>query len=237
MNVVQAFQRHLIAAGLTALCLGCSENNYFKTKSKPTTDERIRKAIDDEDFETARDFLLDIIEDEPENYQRYALLGGVYAQLAGFDLLTAVTSPPTASTNPIDSVATFIPENPGDEEFANMQDAINILTEIPENLRAKTSDEKYSAAATFQLALYNAAYATMTLEKFLSIDPATKKYDPATLATMTDAEAESILQSLAAAASAGGDTGIATAVENAVSNIDAQPGATTREKLIAYMAK
>src|SRR5690349_5279620 len=104
------------------LSFSCGTKNATEDRDEKTTDEKIRVALDAEDLETAQQLLEEQIEAYPEEYERYTILGAVYAAQAGFDLLAAVQSAGSSSTsNPIDQVGLFLTEETTEEnlEFMN----------------------------------------------------------------------------------------------------------------------
>jgi hypothetical protein len=111
-----------------------------------------------------------------------------------------------------------------------MNGAVTTLLAIPAELRSSTSADKYAASATLQLTLYQSAYGVMYLNKFTY---GASGYDPTLLASMTPEDAAIILNAfLGASLAAGGDA--ATSANSAISAIQSQPGASDRDRLVAW---
>jgi hypothetical protein len=229
--------------GILPILGGCGSNNLFdcssgKTSSscaKLTKDEEARVALDRGDMTTAVTILTELIESEPEAYERYPLLGAAYAGKAGLDLFNIVTANFGEGSSLLQVMESFVP-SPTDfgesynESLSDMAASVSTLLAIPLDRRSSTSSDKYSSSAALQLTLYQAAYGVMYLNKFTyGIDG----YDPALLSTMTAEDAAIILNAfLGAAQAASGDA--ADSASTAISAIQAQPGSTDLEKLAAW---
>lgn len=225
---------------LLALVAGCGRDNVAEDRVPRTPDERARAALESGDYSTAIDVLEELIASEPDNYERYALLAAGYAARAGLAILDIVkaqfTSGGSGSTSLIGQVGSFLPANSTAANLEDMAASLAKLNAIPAADRAEGADTKYGASASFQLTLYSAAYSVMYLQKF-TVPGDITQFDPNKLATMTDADVDAILDSLVLSAESGTGpaAGMGEAVGEALEEIDSQPGATTREKLINYL--
>src|SRR5690606_35794715 len=109
------------------------------------------------------------------------------------------------------------------EYLQYMSLAVNQLIAIPEDLRAPSSGEEWAASASLQLTLYQSGYSVMHLNKFAYSASSGGVVDLARLETMTDADAEAIIENLAAAAAVqqgGQGEQVAEAVARAQAQID-----------------
>jgi hypothetical protein len=213
----------------TANVFDCKDGRAKSKCTKRTKDEDARIALDNGDMETAVRLLQELVDAEPEEYKRYPLLAAAYAGKSGFSILSAMT-PGAVSDDIAKSMTSLLPtpatKGDGyDDSVKDMMKGRDTLVNIPEALRASTSSDKYALSASLQLTLYQAAYAIMLLNKYTY---STTEYDPSKLSSMTAEDAEKILDALKAA---GGDS-----ATKATAAIDAQPGATTQEKLAAWSA-
>lgn len=222
----------------------CEAGNKSVPCSERTRDEEIRRALDDGDLASAVTHLEEAIAEEPENYNRYSLLGAAYAAVAGFDIFNVVQAQFGGSSSIFDVMKNFLPDPVAltateyDTSLGNMKKSIDILTAIPAEKRSQTSGERYATSASLQLTLYQSAYSIMYINKFAYTAESGSNLDIAKLESMSDADAEAILANLAAAAAVQqGEQGqgVSTAVGEAQAAIDATEGATTKEKLVNYM--
>ena len=223
--------------------VGCGTKNLFecdggyaKSKCTPRTkDEDARIALDHEDYDTAITLLTELITAEPEQYQRYPLLSAAYAARSGFDIFNIVTANFGGSSSLLQTMSSFLPTpvtrgSLYEASLTDMSSGVSTLLTIPPEQRLATSADKYATSAVLQLTLYQAAYGVMLLNKFTY---SASGYDPSLLANMTPADATSIIEAIAGAASASG-LGAGSAASAAIAAISAQPGATDQERLAAW---
>lgn len=247
------FIRYLLF--IVLICSSCGTKNAADCDggqagvpcSERTQDEEARLALERGDYESAVTILEKLVADQPENYQRFALLAAAYAAKAGFDLFKAASQGNTTSSESgglTSSVGKFLPtpQQQGDTKYAEsivtMGKAVATLKAIPAAKRSATATEKYSTSAALQLTLYTVAYSVMYMNKF-AYSSTTGAFDPSKLATMTAADAAAILGALAdAGASYGGESGEAlkTSIDKALTDINGQPGASDNDKLQSYIA-
>lgn len=240
-----------------ALILGafiaCGSGNLFDCDnpsavtpcSEKSPDEKARLALDRGDYDTAISILLELIEQEPEEYQRYTLLAAAYAARSGFLILDVLKSSFTGgNTNAFDAVSSFVPsvDVVGELRYADvvsdMGQAVASLKAIPEALRDKTSGEKYSKSADLQLSLYQSAYSVMYLNQFIRLGTDGKP-DPEKLKSMSPEDALIVLENLRAAGALQGDGGnpeLAGKIDSTLTAIDSAPGETSRDRLVNYVA-
>lgn len=219
----------------TANLFDCKDGRAKSKCTKRTKDEDARIALDNGDMTTAVALLQELVDAEPEEYTRYPLLAAAYAGKSGFNILNVVSANFGGADSIVKTMTSFLPTpvSKGDgyeDSLTNMNTSVTRLVSIPEDRRAVTSADKYATSAVLQLTLYRAAYAIMLLNKY---SYSTTEYDPSKLSSMTAEDAEKILAILSSAA---GDSGAGAAARKAQAAIEAQPGATTQEKLAAWSA-
>ena len=210
--------------------------------SERTPDEEARLALDREDFETAVMILSELVEEEPENYQRYTVLSAAMAGQAGLDIFNLAKGQFAGDGGILSLVGSFLPDPTSptySTSVTTMDDAVSLLESIPADKRSATSAEKYASSAAFQLTLYQTSYSIMYLNQFTqSVDP--EEVDVTNLDTMTEDDAEIIVESLAQAAAngaAGGDPEVQAKIEEALAELGTDDGTSKKEKLIAYYRK
>lgn len=240
---MKTFLKFWIVFALLPITLSCGSGNFFECSggharskcSKLTKDEEARRALDNDDLDTAVTLLSELVAEEPSNYQRYPLLAAAYAGKSGFDIFNVATASFGNSTTLLQTMSEFLPSPTalGDlysQSLDDMNSSITTLSAIPEDLRATTSSDKYATSAVLQLTLYQAAYGVMVLNKFTY---GVAGYDPTLLSTMTAEDAAMILHAfIGAATTASGGT--STSVSDAILAIQSQPGATDAEKIAAW---
>lgn len=221
----------------------CETGNKKVPCSARTADEEARLALDDKDYDTAIEILTTLVADDPESYARYPLLAAAHAARSGFDLLAVARTQFTSGGTLFDQLAQFVPDpaETGVDAFgahlADMDAAVRWLRRIPGDKLLATSGEAYASSAALQLTLYAAAYSVMYLNQF-TISATTGTFDPALLATMTEEDALVIINSLASAGTmqnGDDDAALSAKINEALASIDAQPGATNRDRLSAFI--
>jgi hypothetical protein len=158
----------------------------------PNKDESIRIALDRGDLSQARILLEEAIGNAPDNYNRYPLLSAVYAGLAGFRLINAIsaTGSSTDSSSITSAMEAFLPDpstmtrTDYDAKFDLMGLAVSTLQAIPADFVANAASDKYF---------------TFNFETGVS--------DPGQLANLSAADADTIIALLSAAAAGGGSFG------------------------------
>jgi hypothetical protein len=236
-------------AWLAAACGGesnvadCEQGKKQVPCSERTPDEEARLALDEKDYTKAIELLTALVTEYPEEYQRYPLLASAHAARSGFDLLAVARNQFTSGGTLFDQLAQFVPdpaetgEEAYDASLADMDAAVAWLRRIPADRISATSAESYAGSASLQLTLYGAAYSVMYLNQF-TISADTGQFDPALLENMTEEDALVVISSLAAAgAQQTGEDGEALnqRINEAVANIDSQPGATNADRLRAFI--
>jgi hypothetical protein len=180
----------------------------------PNKDESIRIALDRGDLSQARILLEEAIGNAPDNYNRYPLLSAVYAGLAGFRLINAIsaTGSSTDSSSITSAMEAFLPDpstmtrTDYDAKFDLMGLAVSTLQAIPADFVANAASDKYAHSANQQLPLYLAAKAVMYM-KIFTFNFETGVSDPGQLANLSAADADTIIALLSAAAAGGGSFG------------------------------
>ena len=244
----------VVLSGMLSPLAGCGSKNIADCDggmsgvpcSEKTPEEQAQIYLDQSDFASTVTYLEQVMVDEPTRYSSFPYLAAAYGGLAGFDIFKALTSATSTSLmlegGFLDAVGSFIPKISvvGESGYAArvtyMTKAVDRLEAMPADYRTSTSSVTYIKSAAFMLPIYQMSETAMMLEQFNSA--ATGDIDPAKLATMTEAEAEAILNNLsaaAAAASQGQDAETQASINEAVAAIQASPGATNKEKLQSYM--
>jgi tetratricopeptide (TPR) repeat protein len=219
----------------TLALFGCDTASKAKPYAALTQEEKAREALDAQDYETAIELFQELVEGEPEEYERYRYLAAAYAASAGFDIIeVAKGDMGGGSGSLLDTLGSFLPADPTPEQLERMELAKDTLLAIPAELRSKDNTEvAYSSGAAVQLEFYQSAYTIMYINRFAQVTPE-GQLDPARLESMSDEDVTNILSNFSQVAAAGGE-GVPAAAQNVLSQIDQQEGATQREKLINYL--
>jgi hypothetical protein len=215
--------------------MGCDTGSKAKPYATLTQEEKAREALDAQDYETAIELYKELIEAEPEAYERYRYLAAAYASSAGFDIIdVAKGDPGGGSGSLLDALGGFLPADPSTEQLESMALAKDTLLAIPAELRSKDNTEvAYASGAAVQLEFYQSAYTIMYINRFAQVTPE-GQLDPARLESMSDDDVSNILNNFSQVAATGGE-GVPAAAQNVLNQIDQQEGETQREKLINYL--
>jgi tetratricopeptide (TPR) repeat protein len=212
-----------------------------KSKATPYADltlaERARIALDAKDFPEAINLYAELVAAEPDNYEAYRFLSAAYAEEGGFDLLKAVTATLDAnSSSLLDTISKFLPTDPTEHQINSIQAATETLMRLPAEQRSHEHPEiSGSSSGAQQLEFYQTAYSVIYINKFAKItDQGT--LDPSRLETMTDEDVDNILENFESIATESGSGVISEAAEEFISQLDATPGETRRDKLLNYLA-
>lgn len=236
------FMLSLTACGGDKNAADCDDGISGVPCSPLEKEESARKALDQGDFDTAIELLEQLVEEEPEDYQRYTLLSAAYAARAGFAILSVVKANFGGEGGGlIGQISAFLPD-PAERgavgyqaSIADMAAAVARLTAIPAALRAEDSGEKYASSAQLQLMLYQSAYSIMYLNQF-TISASTGAFDPSLLETMTEQDATVVLTNLAAAsAQEGSNPELQVKIDEALASINGQSGGSNRDRLAEYI--
>jgi len=220
---------------LSLTIVGCGTETKAKPYGSLTKEEKAREALDTLDYETAIELYKELIEAEPEEYERYRFLAAAYASSAGFDIIeVAKGDVGGGSGSLLDALGSFLPSDPTTEQLEHMGLAKDTLLSIPADLRSKdNTDVAYASGAAVQLEFYQSAYSIMYINRFAQATP-TGELDPTRLESMTDEDVSNILNNFSQVAATGGE-GVPAAAQNVLNQIDQQEGATQKEKLISYL--
>lgn len=238
-------KQYLLASLLSALSVcsvvhGCSTDNKAASYTDETDEEKAKKALDAKDFPKAIELYKALFVAEPERYDLMPFLSVAYAGNAGVDIINLMKQQFDAASSGGNSdmfsmLGSFLPTDPTDDQLADIQLAIDTLEAMPEEHRtAGTYD--YSEAAATQLSLFLAASSVMLINKVSGLGTGT--LDPDRLANMTDAEADAIFATLGDVVANGktpSGEAIGGAAQSTLDAIEAQEGATTREKITNYL--
>jgi hypothetical protein len=203
-----------------------------------TPDEEARQALEAEDFARAIEKYQALVQAEPTRYERYPFLSAAYAGAAGFDLFAVAKSTLSSegSASLVDQLGAFLPAVPTIEELEAMRLAKDTLLSMPAEHRDRSSQTfSYASSASLQLSFYQAAYVIMYIKQFRALG-ADGTLDRNRLETMSEADAVTILENFEAIAAMGG-TGVPEGAAAVLAQVDAEEGATRRDKLIQYLSK
>lgn len=216
----------------------CPASNALVKCSELSSDDQIRKALNDQDLIAAQALLEAAITEEPDNYERYPLLAAVYAGLAGFDLLAIASSTSSGGGSSImTAMDAFLPPPVGltRAEYSGkidlMGQAITTIVALPAEYRATSETDKYAASAVQQLGIFQAAQASMYMKMF-TFNFDTGLSDASQLSSMSVADAAAILAILTSAAA--GDGIFAETAAATLASISAG-GGSARDNLANFL--
>jgi hypothetical protein len=241
------FTKYCILTGVLAAQLACGKN-VFKSgvKSDPAEDSTL--ALEKNNPDGAISILENALIREPANPQYLSILATAYATRAGIDPLTLGSKFSTSSasllgdassTGSITSLFSLMPEATA-AVIKDIDYAVNILSgQIPAALR--------QPGDTFKTAIYMTASMVLHTKALDSRGKGT--LTAADIASLSDADANAILNNLGAAAALLSANGAAPGVSSAAASetaaaaltkystqIDAAEGTTKAEKLRNYLA-
>ncbi len=224
--------------GLFFICIlwACDTTTKATSYVELTPAEKAREALDDQNFSEAIRLYKEVVAADPSDYESHRFLSAAYAGLGGFDLLKAISGTLTSSsTNILDSLSNFLPESPSTEQIEALGSAKDTLLLLPEEYRSFEHPEiSTSSSAAQQLQFYQTAYSLSYLKQFTQVTE-TGSLDPSRLETMTDEDVDNILNNFEAIATMSGGGVVSQGVEAFIETLDATPGGTRREKLLAYL--
>ena len=228
-------KRVLLLLVLTQI-MACDTASKAEPYAELTPEESARIALDAKDFPEAIRIYKDLIAAAPEDYESYRFLATAYAEQGGFDIVEAILGTLSeSSSNPLDNLSKFLPAEPTAEQIESLGLAKDTLLLLPVEHRSFGHPEiATSSSAAQQLQFYQSAYSLIYLKQFTQVTE-TGSLDPARLEEMTDADVDTILNNFEAIAETEGGGAVAEGVEEFISQLDAAPGGTRREKLLAYL--
>lgn len=220
--------------------------NLLATVEKEDVAEDATIALEKNNPDQAISNLKEALEDDPDNYQLISLLSAATAQKYGIDALSMALEMASSQTgegnqsgtegsNSITALFAVVPEA-SKTNIDGINEAISIMMSIPAASRTKADNFYLSLMSTAALALQ------------------TKKFDkdgdglisPVELLDLSDDDAVGIIESLLNAESAlangileesGNSKASAEQISQIRTQIDAQEGATTADKLRNYLNK
>lgn len=222
----------------------CDEGLPGISCSQRTDEENARLAMDRADYTEAIRLLSALIEEYPEKYALHTQLAAAHAARANIAILDlALNGMSVSGDNLQEQLKDFLPNAKTvgvpvyAEYLGDIRQSLAVLKLIPEQLRDATSSEAYAKSAQIQLALYSAVYSVMYLNQFVVTND-DGSLDLEKLATMSEEDALAIITSLADAGqlqSAAGSSAMTANINATLAAIDAQPGASRKEKLQNYV--
>jgi hypothetical protein len=215
---------------------GCNTESKAKPYVEYTVEEKARIALDGKDYPEAIRLYKEVIAAHPEDYENYRFLSAAYAEQGGFDIVSAISGTiGSTGGNLMDTLSSFLPEDPSQAQIDSLGLATETLMLLPAEYRSyENPDIESSSSAAQQLQFYQTAYSLIYIKKFTKVTEA-GAIDVAKLEEMTDADVDNILNNLDAIAETHGAGIIAEGVDSFISQLDAAPGGTRREKLLAYL--
>lgn len=213
---------------ISFLLIGCGTNKaepYAPTDLKGKAELKMEAGK----FLEAEKLLAKLLEKEPNNYEARALYSANFAAQAGVTMKKMLESIMSGGGGNGGPTLTFLAALPAfsEENSILLQKALENLNLIP--------DDSKSDSVKMQAGIFTSSYSFYLMKKFTNVSGT---IDQSTLQNMTEDEAISIIDNLTAAGasfpSSAGDTG--KSVDEVVAAINAQSGATTKDKLAAYMA-
>jgi hypothetical protein len=240
----------------------CDSGRLGSHCSPRTKEEDARRALADHDFDRAVALLTELVAAEHEkdapDYRFNTLLAAAYAGRGGVSVLDLATRLTTAGADSgsdgggdgsfLETLKPYLPspaapclDHGGDARpfadcVADLGGAVSAAQGVPQAELAAEAPAAFARTAAFELMLYQFVYGIMKLSQFTT--SVTGALDPSLLATMTDADALAILDSLAAAGTVPGTTSPEVQAKIAAAHAEIAAGdGTSRDKLAAYLAK
>lgn len=231
----------VLVLGLT---VNACKSNLFKAVDKADPADEATVYLDQGKSDEAISVLNSALQDDPDNYQLMSILASALAQKAGLDTLDIAirlasgedeesTDESSGGGNALTSLFVILPDV---TESARdlMLECVTLLNDIPEASRTNSD--------VFKSTLFNAAFTAMQA-KFFDGD-GDGSFSVEELQDLDDESASAILESLLNAETAAAyyqgeegatDSSAAEAVAEIRSQIDAQEGASTAEKLRNFL--
>ncbi len=216
--------------------------------TEKTPEEKAEAALNAGDVDTAISTLEEALTADPNRYNALPLLSSAYAYKSGFDILNVAKSSfegGGGGSTFVDTMGAFLPDitDLGTEEYQARLDymgkAVDALARIPTSYLESNTDIKSSTK--FQETLYQSAFSVMYIRKFAVRDASDQSTVTAeSLQSMTDEEADIIIDSLVQAAISSPDgegQAMGAQVEALLAEVDAQEGESRRDRLIAYLGQ
>ena len=211
---------------------------------KPSAEQIAQNHLNIGEFSAAIEVLTPAIAEEPTNYARYPLLAAAYAGRGGIDILGIARKKMVSGESALTTFSAFLPmPNNVDaatyqQDLVDVEAAVSTLRAVPSNILTDSEAFPYSASAILQLTIYQSSYSIMFLNQFI-ISPTTGTITVDQLASMTPEQAEQVLTNLLAVGDLpqlSGNSDMQSAVGAIATTINEQPGATTKDKIVAYVA-
>lgn len=215
------------------LATGCGKSgNAFEKAFKPTGKEKAQQYLEQGDCDAAQDELSAYLDDTPSDIEAKQLLYDAVSSCLdlGMDSLISKMGDPSAVGGDMSKLIAMMPEATA-ENIAKLQKAVDALLSIPASER--TSEQNA------QLAMASMSVAATTAKMVAANEDGSYNKDKA--ATMTDAQADSVIQNLQIAneaLAASGSSGSQTqSISSASEGVNNSPGSSSSEKLRNYLEK
>lgn len=219
------------ACVLTSLTLtSCGGDNIFENAVNRSDSEKAQAALESGDLDSAITTLENYLRNNPDDSSAKAMLANAYLKKTGVDLLKIGTSLSGGSAGESDweSVNNALP-NGSPENIANLQAAVQALTDIPE---AERTDEQ-----NFQLAIAQTSLAVTVAKKYTSSGDGQSGQE--NIDQMSDSDALTIYNALQGTKSASEamstpNDGLSK-VGSLADSVEQQAGSTPEEKLRNFL--
>lgn len=219
------------ACVLTSLTLtSCGGDNIFENAVNRSDSEKAQAALESGDLDSAITTLEDYLRNNPDDSSAKAMLANAYLKKTGVDLLKIGTSLSGGSAGESDweSVSNALP-NGSPENIANLQAAVQALTDIPE---AERTDEQ-----NFQLAIAQTSLAVTVAKKYST--SGAEQSGQENIDQMSDSDALTIYNALQGTKSASEamstpNDGLSK-VGSLADSVEQQAGSTPEDKLRNFL--
>lgn len=229
-RIITPYSLAISAVMATQFVTACGSGNVFSNAVKRSDSEKAQAALESGDVDSAIDYLNSYLRDHPEDAGAKSMLANAYLKKSGVDLLKIGSSISSGSQNQSNwgAVSSALPAGT-QENIANVQAAVQALSQIPADQR--TDEQNY------QLAVAQTTLA-ITVAKKVAGD-STGQLSNEKIDQMSDTDAATIYNALKGSSDASNamstpDSGLSK-VGSITGAIDSQSGSTEAERLRNYL--
>jgi len=220
-----------LAALVTSLSFtGCGGDNLFENAVKRSDSDKAKAALESGNVDSAIATLEAYLANNPDDSSARSMLANAYLKKTGVDLLKIGTSLSSGGEGESDwsSVSNALPSS-STENIANLQSAVQTLSEIPESER---TDEQ-----NFQLAIAQTTLAVTVAKQYTTETDGQSSQEK--IDQMSDSDALTIYNALqgtksASEAMSAPNSGLSK-VGSLADSVDQQAGGTPEEKLRNFL--
>ncbi|MBC7659073.1 MAG: hypothetical protein H7249_05130 [Chitinophagaceae bacterium] len=219
---------------VSTLLFGC-QKNVFQPVDKAKPADQATAYMNDHQPDLAISTLNEAMKNDPNNFQLVSLMASAKAQKAGidtFNLVVKLATSGVSGSNGLTAMFSVLPAVDANNRGL-MLEVVNLLQSIPQNSR--TNEDNFKAT------IFNAAFTALqakffdqngdgqyTVDELKNLDDTSAN---AIINSLLDAQNSAVLYQGAAA------NGVAAGkVQDVVTQLEAQPGATNADKLRNYLA-